>query len=44
MTNNSQFIGPDEIIRKKNEYLIPCLYHFFKKPDATGKGGDAVSI
>ncbi len=38
MTDSSNFIGPDEIIRKKNEYLIPCLYHFFKKPMQLVKG------
>lgn len=25
-------IGPDEIVRKKKEYLIPCVYHFYKEP------------
>ncbi|MEG6584603.1 aspartate aminotransferase family protein [Dendrosporobacter sp. 1207_IL3150] len=29
MTN---YIGPDEIIRKKREYLIPCVYHFYSQP------------
>lgn len=28
----NQYIGPEEIIRKKQEYLIPCVYHFFKQP------------
>lgn len=28
----NQYIGPTEIIRKKQEYLIPCVYHFFKQP------------
>lgn len=32
MENSKQFIGPDEIIRKKKEYLIPCTYHFYKEP------------
>ncbi|MDR3590331.1 MAG: aspartate aminotransferase family protein [Negativicutes bacterium] len=26
------YIGPEEILRKKREYLIPCLYHFYSKP------------
>lgn len=26
------YIGPNDIIRKKQEYLIPCVYHFYKKP------------
>ncbi len=25
-------IGPDEIVRKKKEYLIPCVYHFYDEP------------
>ncbi|MGR3176548.1 MAG: aspartate aminotransferase family protein [Candidatus Anammoxibacter sp.] len=29
---NNHYIGPEEIIRKKKEYLIPCTYHFFKNP------------
>lgn len=30
MTTNH--IGPDVILQKKLEYLIPCVYHFYKKP------------
>lgn len=30
MTTNH--IGPDAILQKKLEYLIPCVYHFYKKP------------
>lgn len=26
------YIGPDAILQKKREYLIPCVYHFYKKP------------
>ncbi|MCF6158294.1 MAG: aspartate aminotransferase family protein [wastewater metagenome] len=26
------YIGPDAILQKKQEYLIPCVYHFYKKP------------
>lgn len=26
------YIGPDEILRKKREYLIPCVYHFYNQP------------
>ncbi|ACL70227.1 aspartate aminotransferase family protein [Halothermothrix orenii] len=26
------YIGPDAIIDKKKEYLIPCVYHFYKNP------------
>jgi 4-aminobutyrate aminotransferase-like enzyme len=25
-------IGPEEILRKKKDYLIPCVYHFYKNP------------
>ncbi len=36
MTTNH--IGPDAILRKKLEYLIPCGYHFYKKPMQIVKG------
>lgn len=36
MTAN--YIGPDAILRKKQEYLIPCVYHFYKKPVQIVKG------
>lgn len=26
------YIGPEEILRKKREYLIPCVYHFYNDP------------
>ncbi len=32
------YIGPDAIIHKKQEYLIPCVYHFYKKPMQIVKG------
>lgn len=32
------YIGPDEILRKKQEYLIPCVYHFYKEPLQIVKG------
>lgn len=25
-------IGPPEIVRKKKEYMIPCVYHFYEEP------------
>ena len=25
-------VGPEEILRKKREYLIPCVYHFYAAP------------
>jgi len=28
----SNYIGPQEILRKKSEYLIPCVYHFYNEP------------
>lgn len=28
----AKYIGPDEIVRKKSEYLIPCVYHFYSQP------------
>ena len=32
------YIGPDAILKKKQEYLIPCVYHFYKKPIQIVKG------
>jgi 4-aminobutyrate aminotransferase/4-aminobutyrate aminotransferase/(S)-3-amino-2-methylpropionate transaminase len=29
---NSQPCGPAELLRLKREYLIPCVYHFYKDP------------
>lgn len=26
------YIGPQEILRKKAQYLIPCVYHFYNQP------------
>ncbi len=28
----NHYIGPEEILRKKREYLIPCAYHFYNQP------------
>lgn len=30
--STSPFIGPAEILRKKKEYMIPCVYHFYQDP------------
>jgi len=32
MQNKEPYIGPQEIIRKKSEFLIPCVYHFYQEP------------
>lgn len=31
-TGSPDYIGPDEILRKKERYLVPCVYHFYKRP------------
>jgi 4-aminobutyrate aminotransferase-like enzyme len=36
MTTN--YIGPEEILRKKKEYLIPCVYHFYSQPTQLVRG------
>lgn len=33
-----KYIGPDEVLRKKREYLIPCVYHFYRQPMQLVKG------
>jgi len=32
------YIGPDAIIAKKNQYQIPCSYHFYQDPPQLVKG------
>ncbi len=32
MQKKESYIGPQEIVRKKNEFMIPCVYHFYKEP------------
>lgn len=27
-----KYWGPDKVLAKKREYLIPCVYHFYEKP------------
>lgn len=27
-----KFLGPEEIIRKKQQYIMPCLNHFYQEP------------
>lgn len=36
--NNSNYLGPENIIEKKREYLLPCSYHFYKNPPQLVKG------
>lgn len=38
MNMTKYYIGPDAILQKKQEYLIPCIYHFYKKPMQIVKG------
>lgn len=33
-----QYIGPEAIRQKKQEYIIPCVYHFYNKPMQLVKG------
>jgi acetylornithine/succinyldiaminopimelate/putrescine aminotransferase len=30
--SRQQPAGPDELLRLKREYLIPCVYHFYERP------------
>lgn len=30
--NGAHYLGPEEIVRKKQEYIIPCVYHFYAQP------------
>ncbi|HBG22717.1 MAG: aspartate aminotransferase family protein [Syntrophaceticus sp.] len=33
-----KYWGPEEIAKKKKEYIIPCLYHFYEEPMQLVKG------
>ena len=33
-----EYIGPDAVIEKKKQYLIPCVYHFYKQPPQIVRG------
>lgn len=35
---STQSIGPDGIVEKKREYLIPCTYHFYRHPPQFVRG------
>jgi 4-aminobutyrate aminotransferase/4-aminobutyrate aminotransferase/(S)-3-amino-2-methylpropionate transaminase len=32
MPKTEHAVGPDELLRLKREYLLPCVYHFYKDP------------
>jgi len=38
---SSELPGPDGIIEKKREYLLPCSYHFYKNPPQLVRGKGA---
>lgn len=33
-----KYWGPEKIVQKKKEYIIPCLYHFYQEPVQMVKG------
>jgi 4-aminobutyrate aminotransferase-like enzyme len=37
-SNNGQYLGPSNILQKKKEYMIPCVYHFYNEPMQLVKG------
>ncbi|MDI3281427.1 MAG: aspartate aminotransferase family protein, partial [Bacillota bacterium] len=38
MAEERAYLGPEEILRKKKEYLIPCIYHFYRRPPQIVRG------
>ena len=30
--DDTTFLGPEELLRKKREFLFPCLFHFYSRP------------
>jgi len=39
---NSEYLGPDVIIDRKREFLLPCSYHFYRKPPQLVSGSGTV--
>ena len=35
---SAPYAGPDELLRLKREYLIPCAYHFYRRPPQIVRG------
>lgn len=35
---NNKYIGPQKIIEKKNEYMLPCSFHFYENPPQITRG------
>lgn len=38
MVSTEAFIGPERILEKKRQYLIPCVYHFYRRPPQLVRG------
>ncbi|QEN06618.1 aspartate aminotransferase family protein [Oceanispirochaeta crateris] len=38
---NSDYSGPEKILEKKKDFLMPCSYHFYKNPPQLVKGKGA---
>ncbi|MDF2569425.1 MAG: argD 2 [Sporomusa sp.] len=36
--SSNRYIGPEEIVLKKKDYIIPCVYHFYTTPMQLVKG------
>jgi len=36
--SNRKPIGPEAILEKKKQYLIPCVYHFYRRPPQIVRG------
>ncbi|WHH61187.1 aspartate aminotransferase family protein [Petroclostridium sp. X23] len=35
---STNYIGPEKILEKKKEYLVPCSYHFYSQPPQMVRG------
>ncbi|MGE5553812.1 MAG: aspartate aminotransferase family protein [Betaproteobacteria bacterium] len=35
---NQRYLGPEKLLAKKKEYLIPCVYHFYQNPPQIVRG------
>jgi len=38
MSEQINYIGPEQVVKKKKDYIIPCVYHFYHEPMQLVKG------
>ncbi len=38
LSGGKEYLGPEKLLEKKKEYLIPCVYHFYRNPPQIVRG------